>query len=132
MLRYEYLPSDFHPKFLILGEGADFAALAGMLRAFAAAPTAVAVADAITPTPKGPPFAIVPVEDDHGLRDLDGRYEWRINAWQAEAIATRLDVLADPATINGSDLLELGSAGEIPVAVSLGEFPDAYLHTRGA
>ena len=38
MLRYEYMPSDFHPLFLFLGEAADLAALAKLLRRFAENP----------------------------------------------------------------------------------------------
>ena len=38
MLRFEYMPSDFHPLFLFLGEGPDLAALAKLLRRFAEEP----------------------------------------------------------------------------------------------
>ena len=34
MLRFEYMPSDFNPLFLFIGEGADLAALAKLLRRF--------------------------------------------------------------------------------------------------
>ena len=47
MLRFEYMPSDFHPLFLFLGEASDLAALAGLLRRFAENPQAVAVAEQI-------------------------------------------------------------------------------------
>lgn len=131
MLRYEYLPSDFNPKFLMLGEGEDFAALTALLRLFARDQGAVHVNAQIEPEPCGPRLEVRPATDRYGMRRLDGIYAWYLNAYQAEAIAARLEDLSDPALVNGSDLFELGAEGEIPVAVSRGEFPDAYLHTRG-
>ena len=38
MLRFDYLPSDFNPMFLFLGERQDLTALAGLLRSFASSP----------------------------------------------------------------------------------------------
>lgn len=134
MLRYQHMPSDFNPKFLILGEGADFAALAAVLRRYARDGTAIAVEDVVTPRPKGPGLTIAPAVSVFGLHrsdDAAGSYVWSLNGYQAGVIASRLDVLASSDTINASDLFELGGEGEIPVAVSLGEFPEAYLDTRG-
>ena len=38
MLRFDYLPSDFNPLFLFLGERQDLTVLAGLLRSFAKSP----------------------------------------------------------------------------------------------
>lgn len=134
MLRYQHMPSDFNPKFLILGEGSDFAALAAVLRRYAQDNKTVMIDDVIVPRPKGLGLTISPGDPVFGLHpadDLSGGFIWSLNGYQAGVIAERLDVLAASETINASDLFELGSEDEIPVAVSLGEFPEAYLDTRG-
>ena len=43
MMRIGFLPSDFNPMVLMLGEAEDFWALAGVLRGFARAPSELRV-----------------------------------------------------------------------------------------
>jgi hypothetical protein len=57
----------------------------------------------------------------------DGTFKWQLNAWQAERIAERIDALAKPENKSGSEIIELGSEGEVPVKVSRGEFTDDFL-----
>jgi hypothetical protein len=102
MLRFDHLPSDFHPLFLFLGDREDLAVLAALLRSF-----------------------------DFGLKpDNQNGFRWGLNAWQAEQIAERIEALTPPDQKSGSDIIELGVDGEIPVKVSRGEFTDDFLVRR--
>jgi hypothetical protein len=130
MLRYEYMPSDFHPLFLFLGEGPDLAALARLLRRFAENPMPIAVAERIPGATSRDALVLAPADDGFGMRDLGGRFAWKLTPWQAERIAERIEILTQNDTKSGSEILELGSEGEIPVKVSRGEFTDDFLVTR--
>ena len=128
MLRVGFLPSDFNPMVLMLGEAEDLRLLAGVLRRFAreqadvpldqlgfcaAARTAVTV----TASPGAP--GIQPVADD--------RFVWRLDAEQAGAFADQIDQLAIPSRTAGSEILECTTEEEIPVKVSRGEYTDDFL-----
>jgi hypothetical protein len=130
MLRYEYMPSDFHPVFLFLGEGADLAALAKLLRRFAEHPEPIAVAERIPGATSRDALLLTPAENEFGMRDLGGRFAWKLTGWQAEQIAERVELLTHRDNKSGSEILEIGSEGEIPVKVSRGEFTDDFLVTR--
>jgi hypothetical protein len=130
MLRYEYMPSDFHPLFLFLGEGADLAALAKLLRRFAEHPEPIAVAERIPGATSRDALLLTPAENEFGMRDLGGRFAWKLTGWQAEQIAERVELLTHRDSKSGSEILEIGSEGEIPVKVSRGEFTDDFLITR--
>ena len=130
MLRYEYMPSDFHPLFLVLGEGPDLAALARLLRRFAENPMPIAVAERIPGVTSRDALVLTPSDDGFGMRDLGGRFAWKLTPWQAERLAERIEILTQSDTKSGSEILELGSEGEIPVKVSRGEFTDDFLVTR--
>jgi hypothetical protein len=130
MLRYEYMPSDFHPLFLFLGEGADLAALAKLLRRFAEHPEPIAVAERIPGATSRDALLLTPAENEFGMRDLGGRFAFKLTGWQAEQIAERVELLTHRDSKSGSEILEIGSEGEIPVKVSRGEFTDDFLITR--
>jgi len=130
MLRFEYMPSDFHPLFLFLGEASDLAALARLLRRFAENPQAVAVAERIPGAVSRNELVLVPADEEFGMRDLGGRFAWKLTDWQAERIAERIELLTPEDNKSGSELVEIGSEGEIPVKVSRGEFTDDFLVTR--
>jgi hypothetical protein len=130
MLRFEYMPSDFHPVFLFLGEGADLAALAKLLRRFAENPQPIAVAERIPGATSRDELVLAPADDEFGMRDLGGRFAWKLTGWQAEQIAERIELLTPKDNKSGSEILEIGSDGEIPVKVSRGEFTDDFLITR--
>jgi len=53
-----------------------------------------------------------------------------LNSWQAEKIAERIEALIPAQQKSGSDIIELGVEGEIPVKISLGEFTDDFLVQR--
>jgi hypothetical protein len=130
MLRFEYMPSDFHPLFLFLGEGADLAALAKLLRRFAENPQPMAVAERIPGATSRNALVLTPADDEFGMRDLGGSFAWRLTDWQAAKIAERIELLTPQDNKSGSEILEIGSEGEIPVKVSRGEFTDDFLITR--
>ena len=130
MLRFEYMPSDFNPLFLFIGEGADLAALAKLLRRFADHPQEISVAEHIPGATSQTPLVLSPAGDEFGMRDLGGRFSWRLNDWQAARIADRIDLLTPPEAKSGSEILEVGSEGEIPVKISRGEFTDDFLISK--
>jgi len=130
MLRFDHMPSDFHPIFLFLGDAADLAALASVLRSFAERGRKVSVAEGIPGSRSRSNLTLVPADDEFGMRDVGGSFEWRLNAWQAERIAERIDLLTPKEHKSGSDLIEVGSDGEIPVKISRGEFTDDFLVTK--
>jgi hypothetical protein len=127
MLRFEYMPSDFNPLFLFIGEGADLAALAKLLRRFADHPQEISVAEHIPGATSQTPLVLAPAGDEFGMRDFGGRFSWKLNDWQAARIADRIDLLTPPEAKSGSEILEVGSEGEIPVKISRGEFTDDFL-----
>ena len=134
MLRFEYMPSDFNPLFLFLGESEDFAALAGTLRRFATSPATVDIGGSLTSARSNSHLSLVPEGGENGNYGLkqgeDGTFCWRLNAWQAQQIATRIKVLVPVENRSGSDIIELGSEGEIPVKISRGEFEDDFLISK--
>ncbi|MGX1105787.1 MULTISPECIES: hypothetical protein [Bradyrhizobium] len=130
MLRFEYMPSDFHPLFLFLGEAADLAALATLLRRFAENPQTIAVAERIPGAVSRDTLVLAPADDEFGMRDLGGCFAWKLTDWQAEQIAERIELLTPEDHKSGSEIVEIGSDGEIPVKLSRGEFTDDFLITR--
>lgn len=130
MLRFEYMPSDFNPLFLFIGEGADLAALAKLLRRFADHPQEIAVAERIPGATSRAPLVLAPADHEFGMRDLGGSFRWKLNGWQAARIAERIELLTPQEAKSGSDLIEVGSDGEIPVKVSRGEFTDDFLISK--
>lgn len=132
MLRFDHMPSDFHPIFLFLGDSTDLAELAGLLRNLAKDPQEIDIRKAIPGAGGRSRLTLVPGEGPdalYGLRPTPqpNTYIWRLNAWQAEQIATRIDALTPAELKSGNDILELGLDGEIPVKVSRGEFTDNFL-----
>jgi hypothetical protein len=130
MLRFEYMPSDFHPLFLFIGEGADLAALAKLLRRFADNPQEISVAGRIPGATSRAELILAPADDEFGMRDVGGKFTWKLNNWQAARIAERIEGLTPKDNKSGSEILEVGSEGEIPVKVSRGEFTDDFLIDR--
>jgi hypothetical protein len=133
MLRFDYLPSDFNPMFLFLGERQDLTALAGLLRSFAKSPRQLDVGKEITGARSRATLQLVPAEGeagDFGMKRDNEVFRWSLNAWQAEKIAERIELLTPAHQKSGSDIIELGVEGEIPVKISLGEFTDDFLVQR--
>jgi hypothetical protein len=138
MLRYGYLPSDFNPMLLFLGEPGDLRDLASMLERFAREPSATELA-ALLPgadAPGGERVMVVPATDRPGLRrgvDAAG-FEWRLDPSRAAEYAAEVAALAAPGRRAGSAMLGPDAVGEhegIPVKVSMGEYLDEVLEPRG-
>lgn len=131
MLRYGFLPSDFHPMFLFLGDDRDLAALSAVLRRFSAEPSPVDLQQQIPGATARARVSIQPAEARYGLEQIgDTSFDWHLNAWQAGQIAERIEALCARDTKSGSTIIELGVEGEIPIKISRGEFTDDYLVTR--
>jgi len=128
MLRYGYLPSDYHPMMLLLGEQRDLERLAEVLAEFARCPRTVPLSDLVMVHPA----AHVTIALQPGATGLQpgpraGDYVWGMTADAAAAFAELVGALARPECSAGSEQLEVGAAGEIPVKVSRGEFTDDFL-----
>ncbi len=140
MLRLGFLPSDFNPMLLMLGEAEDFRALGGVLRRFARQGGSVALDQLafcaawrtrvmLTAT-VGETVADGPL----GLHPVDGatHFEWRLDPVRAAAFAELVETLAAPGRLAGSEHLECGTDGEVPVKVSRGEYTDDFLGKSAA
>jgi len=130
MLRVGFLPSDFNPMMLMLGEADDLRLLAGVLRHFAHDQTdvrldelgfCVAPHSAVTVTASDGAPGIQPTDD--------GRFVWRLDTDQAMAFADMIDQLATPSRAAGSEILVCTTEEEIPVKVSRGEYTEDFLRT---
>jgi hypothetical protein len=135
VLRIGFLPSDFNPMVLMLGEAEDLRLLAGVLRRFGHEQADVrldelgfctAVRTAITLTASPGPVGIQTVPD------AVGRLVWRLDAARASAFADQIDQLAVSSRAAGSEILECTTPGdiqgeEIPVKVSRGEYTEDFL-----
>jgi hypothetical protein len=133
MLRFDHLPSDFNPLFLFLGEKQDLADLAAVLRSFASSPRRLDLKEQLSGARSRTAVSLVPIEGDagdFGMRRSNDGFRWVLNSWQAEKIAERIEVLIPAPQKSGSDIIELGVEGEIPVKISLGEFTDDFLVQR--
>ncbi len=135
MLRIGFLPSDFNPMVLMLGEAEDLRLLAAVLRRFAHEQAdvrldemgfcaAARIAVTVTSTPGA--VGIQPVADDAS------RFTWRLDAELAGAFADQIDQLAVPSRAAGSEFLLCTTEEEIPVKVSRGEYTDDFLRGDAA
>ncbi len=120
MLRIGFLPSDFNPMVLVLGESEDLHRLAATLRHFAHHPAELPLgASRIRLTASAGPLGVHAAEP--------GAFVWRLDAAHAQMFADRIDALAQPSQLAGSDMLECTTEEAIPVKVSRGEYTDDFL-----
>lgn len=128
MLRVGFLPSDFNPMVLMLGEAEDLRLLAGVLRRFAREQTDVRLSElgfcaaprtTVTLTASQGAPGIQPAGDNH--------FAWRLDANQAATFADQIDQLAIPSRTAGSEILECTTEEEIPVKISRGEYTEDFL-----
>jgi hypothetical protein len=128
MMRIGFLPSDFNPMILMLGEAEDCRALGGVFRRFARDGADVAFSglgfcqvvgtDVLLTAAAGPP----------GVQRCDRHaFIWRVPPGMAAGFAERLDDLAEPGRIAGSEALDCGTEDGIAVKVSRGEYTDDFL-----
>ena len=129
MLRIGFLPSDFNPMLLMLGEADDLRLLAGVLRRFAREQRDVRLEELgfcagarthVTLTASPGPLGIQPMS-------AAGSFQWRLDPAKANEFAELIDQLALPSRAAGSELLACTTEEEILVKVSRGEYTDDFL-----
>jgi hypothetical protein len=129
MLRIGFLPSDFDPMVLMLGEPEDLRLLAVALRRFAREQAdlrlheqgfcaAVRTELTVTASPGAP--GVQPE------KDVPGGFLWRLDAERAHAFADQVEQLAISSRLAGSEMLACTTGEEIPVKVSRGEYTDDF------
>jgi hypothetical protein len=122
MLRVGFLPSDFNPMVLMLGEAEDLHRLAATLRQFARHPADATIErSSIRLTATVGPLGIQAAGEP-------GAFLWRLDPARAQAFADQIDQLAQPSRVAGSEILACTTGEEIPVKVSRGEYTDDFLH----
>jgi hypothetical protein len=128
MLRIGFLPSDFNPMVLMLGEAEDFRALGGVLRGFARDNADVRLDTLGFCHAAGTRLLLTASAGPPGVRpEKDGGFLWRIDGSLACRFAAQADELTDPGPYAGSAMLECSIVEEIPVKLSRGEYTEDFL-----
>jgi hypothetical protein len=128
MLRVGFLPSDFNPMVLMLGEAEDLRLLAGVLRRFARDRTDVPLDQLGFCAPPRSAVTVTASPGPPGIQRCDqDRFVWRLDDAQAVAFADQIDELAVPSRAAGSEILACTTEEEIPVKVSRGEYTEGFL-----
>jgi hypothetical protein len=130
MLRLGYLPSDFNPMLLVLGEAEDLRGLAFVLRRFARDTAAVKLHELSFCHARQTQVTLAGGGGTSGLHaalDDAGAFVWHLDAARATEFAGLVEDLATSARVAGSETLACGTADEVPVKVSRGEYTDDFL-----
>ena len=127
MLRIGFLPSDFNPMLLMLGDAEDCRALGGVMRGFARQPDDTRIDTMGFCAASNTAVLLTASDGPPGIhRNVNGLL-WRIDAARATGFAGQMDTLADPGLLSGSEMLECSTEDEIPVKLSRGEYTDDFL-----
>lgn len=132
MLRFHYMPSDFHPLLLIVGERSDVSQLQEFFYALSINPRDIDIKELAFVTSATHDVTIKLVQD-HRTRGLilhrtpELRLEWEIDRETAEMFADEIAESLESGNKSGSSFLEIGYVGEIRAKVMFGEFDDSYL-----
>lgn len=130
MLRFDFLPSDFHPQFLILGERDDLRHLAAELKRLATTrERRLLERETLEPSQRAALWLSC-ADEPQGLRPIGaGEFQWEMTAEDAESFATKIESVANGEQPAGSVVLTVRrfDLEEIPVWISQGEFTDNYL-----
>jgi hypothetical protein len=128
MMRIGFLPSDFNPMILMLGEAEDCRALGGVLRRFARDGQDVAFGDLAFCQVTGTDVLLTAAPGPAGVQRCQGHaFIWRVPPDMAAGFADRLDDLAEPGRVAGSEALDCATEDGIAVKVSRGEYTDDFL-----
>jgi hypothetical protein len=128
MMRIGFLPSDFNPMILMLGEAEDCRALGGVLRRFARDGQDVAFADLAFCQVTGTDVVLTAAAGPAGVQQCEGHaFIWRVPPDMAADFADRLDDLAEAGRVAGSEALDCATEDGIAVKVSRGEYTDDFL-----
>lgn len=130
-MRVGFLPSDFNPMILMLGEAEDCRALGGVLRRFARDGVDVPFGDLGFCHLTGADVLLTAAPGPAGVQRCEGHaFIWRLPPDVAAGFADRLDNLARTERIAGSEELDSGAEDGIAVKVSRGEYTDDFLNGR--
>jgi hypothetical protein len=128
MMRIGFLPSDFNPMILMLGEAEDCRALGAVFRRFARDGADVAFGDLGLCQVAGADVRLTASTGPAGVEHRDGHaIIWRVSSAMAAGFAEQLDDLAEPGRVAGSETLDCGTEDGIVVKVSRGEYTDDFL-----
>ena len=127
MMRIAFLPSDFNPMILMLGEAEDCRALGGVLRGFARDRRDVAFSELGFCRCANAELTLSAQPGAPGIHQDGDLFGGCVPPAGATLSAERLDDLAEPGRIAGSEDLDCGNADGIAVKVSRGEYTDDYL-----
>jgi hypothetical protein len=128
MMRIGFLPSDFNPMILMLGEAEDCRALGGVLRTFAREGADISFTGLNFCQVTGPDLLLTAAAGAPGVQRCEGHaFIWRVPPELAAGFADRLDDLAGSARTAGSEALDCGIEDGITVKVSRGEYTDDFL-----
>jgi hypothetical protein len=128
MMRIGFLPSDFNPMVLMLGEAEDFRALGGVLRGFARQPRDTRLDTLGFCAATQTRLLLTASDGPAGIHaEAGGGFVWRIDPQRATRFATQIDALAELDRLAGSEMLECSTEEEIPVKLSRGEYTDDFL-----
>jgi hypothetical protein len=128
MMRIGFLPSDFNPMILMLGEAEDCRALGGVLRRFARDGADVVFGELGFCQVIGADVRLTASVGPAAVERREGHtFIWRVPSDMAAGFAEQLDDLAEPGRVAGSETLDCGTGGGILVKVSRGEYTDDFL-----
>jgi hypothetical protein len=131
VLRYSFLPSDFNPMVLMLGEAQDMRVLSKLLESFAQSAGEMNLGRAKGFAPSDTQITLTGAENERlGMRLLSPQQKilcWVLDSSTAMLFAEMVHGLGEPNQKSGSQKLLCGCYPEIPVKVSRGEFTDDYL-----
>lgn len=130
MLRYSFLPSDFHPIVLMLGEASDLEMLSRVLRRFSQSQGELKLNETEGFARSDTEIVLTNASERCGMLPVsikDKIFRWSLDELTAEYFAELVDELAEHDRKSGSERLVCGLLEEIPVKVSRGEFTDDYL-----
>jgi hypothetical protein len=128
MMRIGFLPSDFNTMILMLGEAEDCRALGGVLRRFARDGADISFNDLGFCHVVTTDVLLTAAPGPAGVQQCEGHaFIWRVPPDMAAGFAERLDDLAEPGRVAGSENLDCGTEDGIAVKVSRGEYTDDFL-----
>jgi hypothetical protein len=129
-MRIGFLPSDFNPMILMLGEAEDCRALGGVLRRFARDGARVSFAGLGFCQVTGPDVVLTAASGAGGVRQAEGdAIIWSVPQDLAAGFAEQLEDLAGTSRIAGCEELRCGAQDGIAVTVSRGEYTDDFLNS---
>ena len=132
MLRMGYMPSDFHPVLLELGDHRDLQLFADTLAAFArdGAACRLAAEGHVYSTDTEVMLESMASGRNYGLwpdANETGLLRWTLPSEDAAAFAAEVAELAQSGAPAGSVTLECDLLDEVKVKVSIGEWEDQFL-----